>query len=236
VIIKGIYRSGNHCVGEDDVGESRCTWNAVHVDGGWQLVHPFLICTPLASRTPADGWKLVESTRQEPPPSNAAVLNNFFFAPKPSEFILFCYPDDSKWQLLEKKVSYQTFVNFPFLRSAFYESGMRLKSESKSTLHSSGGKCLIKIQCPQDTVNQTNMMYELYSSDPEFSCDPELGNIVMCGRNEDTWNVQIQFPEKGEYKLSLFAMLENSWFFWIGIYFLFIYICISEKYIFILVL
>lgn len=65
------------------------------------------------------------------------------------------------------------------------------------------------------------MMYELYSSDPEFSCDPELGNIVMCGRNEDTWNVQIQFPEKGEYKLSLFAMLENSWFFWIGIYFLF---------------
>ncbi|XP_052212948.1 uncharacterized protein LOC127831903 isoform X2 [Dreissena polymorpha] len=216
VIVKGIYRSSNHRVGEDDVTESRCTWCAVYMDGAWQLVHPYLMCTPLSTKSPSDDWKLIESTKSEVPPTKGTILNNFFFVPKPSDFILFCFPDEKKWQLLEDAIPYQKFIKSPFLRSAFYESGMQLKTTASSILKSEGGKCTIKIQCTQENANKTVLMYDLFSLDLELKWGPDEGRVVLCGRNEDTWNVQVKFPVEGTYKLSLFALIDDSWFFWIG--------------------
>lgn len=217
VIIWGIYKSANHNVGQDDVRDERCTWNAVYVDGSWQLIHPFLICTPLSNISPKGDWKMIESSREEPPSRDAAILNSFFFAPKPSDFVKLCLPDESisRWQLLEERVKYKQFINFPFLRPAFYDSKMELKSHRKCVILSEAGTYNIKIQCLEETVNDTRLMYELSSLDPDFGLDPNWGNLVLCGRNEDTWNVQLKFPVDGTFKLSLFAFIYD-WYFWIG--------------------
>ncbi|XP_045216355.2 hillarin-like [Mercenaria mercenaria] len=217
VIVKGVYKSHCHLVGEDDVVDSKCTWNAVHVDGNWQLVHPYLMCTPLATQTCKDNWTLVETSVEAQGPKSGAVLNTFFFAPKPSDFIYFCLPDESMsyWQLTETNSRYTHFLKAPFLRPAFFSSRMQLKSEHKSVLLSEAGKCNIKIQCHQENVNDISIMYELYSNDTEFERQEEWGDLVLCGRNEDTWNIQIKFPVDGTFKISLFAKLED-WFFWIG--------------------
>ncbi|KAH3819328.1 hypothetical protein DPMN_121061 [Dreissena polymorpha] len=188
------------------------------MDGAWQLVHPYLMCTPLSTKSPSDDWKLIESTKSEVPPTKGTILNNFFFVPKPSDFILFCFPDEKKWQLLEDAIPYQKFIKSPFLRSAFYESGMQLKTTASSILKSEGGKCTIKIQCTQENANKTVLMYDLFSLDLELKWGPDEGRVVLCGRNEDTWNVQVKFPVEGTYKLSLFALIDDSWFFWIGSY------------------
>lgn len=216
VIIKGIYKSHYHHVGDDDVKGSRCTWNAVHVDGSWQLVHPYLICTPLATKTRTDNWTLAETSVDAPDQKPGSVLNTFFFAPIPSDFIYFCLPDDSAylWQLLETNSGYTKFIEAPFLRPAFFSSRMKLKSEQKCLLLSQAGKCNIKIQCLQN-VSDIVIMYELYALDTGFERDEGWRDLVLCGRNEDTWNIQIKFPVDGTFKLALFAKL-NDWFFWIG--------------------
>ncbi|XP_060594103.1 hillarin-like [Ruditapes philippinarum] len=217
VIIKGIYKSHCHQVGEDDVSNSKCTWNAVHVDGNWQLVHPYLMCTPLSTQTCKDNWTQIETSVVQQDQKPGVVLNTFFFAPKPSDFLYFCLPDDSmsNWQLTETKTHYKTFLKSPFLRPAFFSSKMQLVSEHKSVLLSEGGRCNIKMQCQQENVNDLELMYELYSNDPEFEKKEEWGDLVVCGRNEDTWNIQIKFPVAGTFKVALFAKLED-WFFWIG--------------------
>jgi len=214
-IVKGIYKSSSHIVGEDDVEKLLSTWNAVHVDGSWQLVHPYLICTPLKTTSPPADWKVIESSREEPPSRKATVLNSFFFAPNPSNFVKLCLPDDSHWQLLDEKVSYSRFIKFPFLRPAFYDSGLELKSCDKSVVISEGGMYTIKIQCLRDTLNDLKLMYELASLDKDFQTDTDWGKLVLCGRNEDMWNVQVKFPIDGTFKISLFAMLFD-WFFWVG--------------------
>ncbi|KAL4227722.1 hypothetical protein ACF0H5_013157 [Mactra antiquata] len=218
VIIKGLYKSHCHQVGEDDVKESKCTWNAVHVDGSWQIVHPFLICTQLSISTVQDGWKQVESTVETADQRMGSILNTFFFAPDPNEFLYFCIPDDSYclWQLVEQKQRYATFLQTPFLRPAFFSTKLQLKNVTKGTMISDDGRCHIEIRCTNENINDMVFMYELYSNDPDF---PELGedygDTVLCGRHEDTYHVLIKFPVEGTFKLSLYAKL-NDWFFWVG--------------------
>lgn len=217
IIIHGIYKSACHDVGQDDLRESQCTWNAVHVDGSWQLVHPYLICTPLSNVSPKDDWKLIESSREEPPPRNAAVLNSFFFAPKPQDFVKLCLPEESMshWQLLQEKVSYTQFIKFPFLRPAFHDSGMQLRSCQNCVVLTEAGMYSIRIQCLLESASDIKLMYELYTLDQDFKADPDWGDLVLCGRNEDVWNVQVKFPVDGTFKVALFANLYD-WFFWIG--------------------
>ena len=81
-----------HKVGMDDVSDDKCTWNAVYVDGNWQLMHPFFICTPASQQTPTEGWTLVETSLEERPQNkeNRATFKGFFFAPRPWDFIHVC--------------------------------------------------------------------------------------------------------------------------------------------------
>ena len=217
VIIKGIYKSHCHIVGEDDISNSKCTWNAVYVDGSWQLVHPYLMCTPLSTKTCTENWTQIETSVVQQDHKPGVVLNTFFFAPKPSDFLHFCLPDESmyNWQLTETKIKYITFLKWPFLRPAFFSSKMQLISEHKAVLISENGRCNIRMQCQQENVSDLQLMYELYSSDPDFEKNEEWGDLVVCGRNEDTWNIQIKFPVGGTFKIAVFANLED-WFFWIG--------------------
>jgi hypothetical protein len=175
------------------------------------------MCTPLSTQTCKDNWTQIETSVVQQEQKPGVVLNTFFFAPKPSDFLYFCLPDDSmsNWQLTETKTHYKAFLKSPFLRPAFFSSKMQLVSEHKSVLLSESGRCNIKMQCQQENVNDLELMYELYSNDPEFEKKEEWGDLVVCGRNEDTWNIQIKFPVAGTFKVALFAKLED-WFFWIG--------------------
>lgn len=62
VIIHGFYKTAHYITGDEiDPKKSRCSWNAVYIDKQWRLVHPFLICTPVAKwPTENTEWALIE--------------------------------------------------------------------------------------------------------------------------------------------------------------------------------
>ena len=218
VIIKGYCKTSLHMIGMDDVRDNRCTWNAVHVDGHWQLMHPFFISTPASHQTPTEGWTLIESSVDERPENkeNYATFNGFFFAPKPWDFIHVCYPEDymHNWQLLEKRITYNEFINLPFLRSVFYGRHFSLLSDSKCSVKTEEGQYTVRIRGHDLNLKDTVMKYDLYSSDEDFTMKEEWGDSVFCGRTEDTWNIQVRCYTVGVYKLALYGLSEE-WFYWL---------------------
>ncbi|XP_062597776.1 uncharacterized protein LOC134259196 [Saccostrea cucullata] len=69
VIIHGFYKTAHYITGDEiDREKCRCSWNAVYIEKQWRLVHPFLICTPVA-KWPAENpeWALIESGGQMMP-------------------------------------------------------------------------------------------------------------------------------------------------------------------------
>ena len=217
VIVKGIYKTPFHIVGTDDLAEFKCTWNSVYMDGGWHIIHPYLICTPLSTKTQNQNWTLVETSKVNDSPRPGAVLNTFFFAPNPGEFVHCCRPEDSNssWQLLDEPWSYEQFIKAPFVRPAYFTCSMSLISKANCVLLAHDGKCNIRVKCDSERVGDLNIMYELYSLDSDFKLGEDFGKIVMCGRNEETWNVQIKFPVAGTFKLALYGQIFD-WFFWLG--------------------
>ena len=219
VIITGYCKTAFHKVGMDDVSDDKCTWNAVHVDGNWQLMHPFFICTPASQQTPTEGWTLVETSVEERPQNkeNHATFNGFFFAPRPWDFIHVCYPEASmhNWQLLEKTLSFSKFIQLPFLRSVFYGRHFTLLSEDKCELKTENGSCTIRVRGHEQNLKDTVIKYELYSSDEDFKTEEEWGDLVFCGRTEDTWNIQVRCYAVGVYKLALYG-LSDGWFYWLA--------------------
>ena len=65
------------------------TWNAVKLDGKWQLLDIT--------------WAISHGTVKKP--------DNFWYLVKPSEFILSHYPENAKWTLLKNPVSFSEFQN-----------------------------------------------------------------------------------------------------------------------------
>ena len=222
MIIKGYCKTASHVIGMDGVRENKCTWNAIHVDGQWQLVHPFLICTPLSQQPPTEGWTLVESSIEERPQNTDtyATFNGFFFAPKPCDFIHICIPEENmhNWQLLEKPIAYSRFLELPFLRSVFYARRFTLVEEDtcKGELKTQNGFISIRIRGVEPNLKDSEIKYDLYRSneDNDTQKDEECGNFVFCGRTEDTWTIQIRCYTVGVFKLSLYG-LSSEWFYWL---------------------
>ena len=81
----------------DDIGfyDSNHAWNVVKLDGEYIIF----------DLTWASGYGSGDSFRREFKPE--------YFNPKPEDFIRDHFPDNSKWQLLEKPISKKEFINSP---------------------------------------------------------------------------------------------------------------------------
>ena len=128
-----------------------------------------------------------------------------------------CYPEENmhNWQLLEKQISYRQFLQLPFLRSVFYGRRFTLIDEDKCELKTHNGYYSIRIRGQELNLKDTDIKYDLYSSDEDFKMNEEWGSFVFCGRTEDTWNIQLRCYTVGVYKLSLYG-LSSGWFYWLA--------------------
>ena len=103
IIINGKIKVDPHNIGKFPSRSSHA-WNAVKINNKWQLV----------DATWGSGYVRSGIFYKK--------FEDRFFMTEPEIFILNHYPNDTKWQLLEKPVSKQEFSNFVFVHSAFYEN------------------------------------------------------------------------------------------------------------------
>ncbi|MEY4189273.1 MAG: hypothetical protein RIR17_9 [Planctomycetota bacterium] len=113
VQITGHARDGN----KDKSGvplHNTHAWNAVKLDGKWELIDP----------TFGSGSIEKEQFRKNFEP--------MFFLVPPDQMRFSHYPEDSKWQLIEKTISKDEFDRLPLVRASMFRMGISPSNINKS--------------------------------------------------------------------------------------------------------
>ncbi len=154
-------------------------WNAVKIEGQWQLLDATWGAGYL------DGRKKRFIQEFEP----------HYFLPAPSAFIFDHFPDDPRWQLLPHPQSKQAFSELAYLRPAFFQAGLELVSHPQESLQTSGHLTLV-IRAPQGSYISTLLV------EGEQYLDRNLVNLERKG---DLYYLTPNFPHAGDYTLRIFA-------------------------------
>ncbi|KAL4227720.1 hypothetical protein ACF0H5_013155 [Mactra antiquata] len=202
VIISGISKGSKYEVGSKDTEGLANTWNAVYVDGSWQLVHPLWTCKGIANRQPG-GWMKIEQEGKARRSLSIATsgqdvhsFNPYFIFTKPDEFIVRNFPDEQKWQLLPNPLTIDEFMEQMYIRPIFFLNKFKLLSENKCKLVSENGEpSEIKISFPKSKLHDVVFGYE-------FSIKIENNN-----NNDDT--KIIENNETGDEKDEESLVIEN---------------------------
>ncbi|XP_060608314.1 uncharacterized protein LOC132760351 isoform X2 [Ruditapes philippinarum] len=218
-VIKGYVKAAGYEPGNTIVPEA--SWTAVHVECGWQLVHPFWICRALYGHN-LGGWVKVEedgkSIIQRERVSEGVVRNTFqerYFMPDPEEFIYECAAKDLQWQLASNVISKTRFIEMPYLLPPFFGIGFELindsKTESKCVLECKDGFCNIKLKRKPANAHMIMLSYELFLKDQdngsENGCQKEsnMARMVFNSRAKEIFDFEIRFPTPGTYKIVIYG-------------------------------
>ena len=194
------------------------------MDGSWQIINPFWVCRALYGHT-LGGWVKVESDGKsvvEREKATKGIQKNtfqeYYFMPKPSEYIYECYTDQKEWQLLpvqETVGSREEFIQLPYLLPPFFGLGLELVSERKCEQQSKDGVCKIQFKGQKRNSHLICLDYELFVKDTKeagsvFLKGNKLPRLVFNARSGPVFTLEIRFPVEGEYKLVIYGGLYHS--------------------------
>lgn len=180
VIILGYAKAGDYIVGLDN--NINHGWNGVKIDGNWYLID----VTWGAGTVNNDGFK--------------PQFNPFYFAPKPQEFIYTHFPENSKWQLLNPVVSRSQFDSFAHVSPTLFEYNIQLLSHPNVNINAED-RVNITLKAPQNVVAIASLKITSLQSE----ATPLKENYTLVQKQGENIIINASFPEKGEYKLDIFA-------------------------------
>ena len=148
-------------------------WNAVKINGGWYLMDATWDAGSL------DGDKF------------AKRYETAYFLTPAEVFVVSHYPEQTKWQLLEKPISHAEFFRRPVLGPQFFAHGLVLESPNQSQVSATNGVLELTMQNPRGTFITAEM-------EPK-----EGGARVKC--TGDNVHKTCRFPGNGTYDVSLYV-------------------------------
>lgn len=175
VIVTGYAKGINYVVGENN--QVNHAWNAVKIDENW-----YLIDTTWGAGTVNDNIFSPE-------------FNPYYFATKPEEFIYSHFPENSQWQLLNIPFSRSQFDTFADVSPDLFEYDIHLISHKNLKINTDN-RLNITLKAPKNVV----AIAKLKSAEKELS-----DNYTFVQKQGENIVVNTTFPEKGDYKLDIFA-------------------------------
>ncbi|XP_060076767.1 uncharacterized protein LOC132556377 [Ylistrum balloti] len=213
--ITGIFKTISY---EPDSGNDlpATSWNAVYLDGKWQLIMPYFVCTRRKKE-----WLTSELTTKDGVDDNGEgpVFNYFYFLLNPKQSIYWFYPDDPKWQLLKRPLEKEEFMNLPLFRSEFFELGLKLESENVYNLHSVDGRVRIDISSTEELADEIYLWYDITIAKSTGKHNPDsqtliihenLQKLVAMMKHKEKWMFQMTLPIEGEYKVTIYASVNGD--------------------------
>ncbi|MBM4354943.1 MAG: hypothetical protein FJ109_14340 [Deltaproteobacteria bacterium] len=130
----------------------------------------------------------------------AKTYRTDFLFLEPEKFLCTHFPTDSKWQLLDRPVGKQEFLDLPYLRGEFFGYGLELAGPA-TQVSQAGDSASLDLLAPQDVL----LMAQL--ADPH---DGEQTRRTFIRRIQGAARVDALFPESGQWKLRLFARTSSD--------------------------
>jgi len=183
VKIRGYAKGYGYLVGSSFDGPPNHTWNAVKINGQWHL----LDCAWGAGYVNEQG----QFVRK---------FNDYYFLTPPSQFIYTHFPEDPKWQLLEKPISKTDWESLVYLRPAFFKLGLKLESHFQNLIQADG-QIVITLSAPDDVL----LLACLEQNNRELEMP-----LTLIQREASYLKIHAIFPEPGIYILRLFATRRAS--------------------------
>ena len=153
-------------------------WNAVKVDGRWQLLDSTWGAGSVSDKTrsftpkPSDDW----------------------FFPPAEQFRFSHFPNDSKWLLTSEELTRSEFEMLPELSPLFFKKGLKLADERTGIYEAPG-----EMELVVDSLKGARVSAQVQFNDEEL---PGYANVMQSGSRN---TVKARFPQPGRYELILFA-------------------------------
>ncbi|XP_060564689.1 lim and transglutaminase domain protein ltd-1-like [Ruditapes philippinarum] len=171
VIITGLCKTSSYQPG--DKWAYQMTWNAVEVENGWQIVHPYWICNPVGNHK-QDYW-IKNDGADLGVNANFETFQERYFMPKPEEFVYECWAYKTEWQLIGSNANVKDsneFLEMPYFLPPYFSSGLELTSERKCHLKSDkNGVCVIQFHFPLAKAVTYPLQYELLEMESPPGCE-----------------------------------------------------------------
>ena len=166
------------------------SWNAVLVDGYWQLVDCHWATRYLQSE-------------RNVPENLVYEYDDFYFFPPPHELVYSHCPEDPAWQLVYPARSRAEFEDYPLVKSYFFTVGMQFCQQDKGILHTRNGILVLTLAATkpaQFTFKLTfgEAMVEMISS-------VSLKRYVIQETVDNRLTFYFRCPREGNYYLTIFA-------------------------------
>jgi hypothetical protein len=181
VRISGYGKGYGYQPGENFMGPANHAWNGVMINGSWYLID--------------STWGAGYVGRDR---KYVRRFDDHFFMTPPSQFIYDHFPDDTRWQLLDRPVSKPEYENLVYLEPDFFR--LDLKPFQKNGTISADNQINISIFAPQDVL----MMAKLEYADRKAE-GGALDGYTFCQREGERYDISAQFPAAGNYILKAYA-------------------------------
>jgi len=154
------------------------SWNAVEIDGEWQLVD----CCWGAGYLDEHGRFVQRFTPH-------------YFLAAPEVFVCDHLPADPKWQLVESPIPEQEYLQLVQVRPPFFDCGLRLVSHLSGRIDADGSVA-VTIDAPPETL----LLASLYRDGRELE-----ERFAFTERDGQSFVTHARFPSAGTYVLRMFA-------------------------------
>ena len=176
-VISG-YAKGYGFEPGDKIGESNHAWNAVKINKNWYLID----CTWGSGSIGLDKK------------FNKSYVDFYFLTP-PEHLIYSHFPDNSRWQLMENKISKANFSGLPYIKPRFFTNRFDFIGTPKMEYEIGND---FKIEYRIDP--QIKIMSQLISKD---GVEQEGSTYIV--RLGSRVTILVRPPSSGDYKLNLFS-------------------------------
>lgn len=200
-----------------DFKKQRKTWTAALLDGDWRLIDVRWICEAAYGVT-KNNWRLIEDEKGKVSAKRAMQENRgtfkthcrfreFYFLADPEIFIFDHFPDEEKWQLLARPISYEEAKDLAAIRSDFFQQQLSLKSHPNANVTSEDGSVTFEIGFDGD--KRMTFAYKLYRSrgcrEQVVPTRSTLDRYVFLERDldEGVMRAVIRFPFVGQFLFEL---------------------------------
>lgn len=181
VTIRG--HSKGFMAGTHQDSELNHAWNAVKIEGQWRL----LDCTWGAGHvTPS-----MKFVRQ---------FSEYYFLTPPEEFVYGHFPQEPKWQLLDRPMARNEYERLVPLRADFFRCGLAVQSHRWASFRAEDS-ATVTFTGPEDVRLLCNLMRD----------GKELGrSYTLTQREKGKIVTRVRFPRPGNYVLRYFVKRRNE--------------------------
>lgn len=166
------------------------SWNAVFVDGNWQLVDCHWATRYLQSE-------------RNTPENLVYEYDDFYFLTEPSMLIYSHLPEEPNWQLLHPVRSRTEYEEYPLVKSFFFTIGMQFLQQNRGIVFTKRGVVTLTLGFTQPTAFTFKLGYG--DNIVENLQGVSLKRFVIQETIENRVTFYFRAPREGNYYITIFA-------------------------------